>query len=172
MKRALLVIALLFVATPAFAQAPAHSGFTVFANLGVGFQNDTFYEETATGLAGLNFGAGWFVTERMAVMGRFSGTVATFEAPDPDLSQASGVWAGTIQYWINRWASVEVGGGYGTWRDENSVKDNGFGLVIGFHASVFQKGAHHIRAGFEYAPVFTDSAVHNMGVVVGYQYAK
>ena len=53
MKRALLAfVLLLFVASPAFAQT--HSGFTVFANLGVGFQNDTDYQETAPGVGGLN----------------------------------------------------------------------------------------------------------------------
>ena len=32
-------------------------GFTVFGNLGLGLQHDTYYEETAVGLAGSNFGS-------------------------------------------------------------------------------------------------------------------
>ena len=169
MKRALLVLAmLLFVATPAFAQ---HSGFTALANIGVGFQNDSFYDETATGLGGLNVGAGWFLTDRMAVLGRISGTRVNFDASG-GAWQSSTVYGGTIQFWLNNWASIEGGAGLGRWSDEFEDSDNGFGLIIGFHASVFKKGAHHIRAGVEYAPVFTDVKVHNIGVVVGYQYAK
>ena len=169
MKRALLIVSMLLVATPAFAQA--HRGFTVLANVGVGFQTDTFYDETATGVAGVNFGAGAFVTDRIAVLGRFSGTSATFDASG-GARQMSGVWGGTVQFWMNNWASVEFGGGYGRWSDEFNDSEDGFGLITAFHASVFQRGSHHIRAGVEYTPVFTEVNVHNLGVVVGYQYAK
>jgi hypothetical protein len=172
MKRVVLIVALLLaVASPAFAQAPARSGFTVFANLGVGFQNDEVYDETATGIGGLNFGAGWFLTDSMAVIGRFSGTAAEFDASG--LTQRSGVWAGGIQYWLNNWASVDAAVGYGSWSDEIDRSDSGFGLIFGFHASVFQRGRHHVRAGVEWAPVFIDSGnVQNIGVVVGYQFVK
>ena len=170
MKRVLLVFAvLLFVASPAFAQAPAHSGFTALANVGVGFQHDTFYDETPVGLA-VSFGAGVFVTDRIAVLGRYSGTSAHFDGPD--LTQMSGVWGGTIQCWLNNWASIEVGGGYGRWSDEFDDSDGGFGLILAFQATVWQRGQHHIRAGVEYTPVFTDAKVHNIGVVAGYQYAR
>ena len=166
MKRVLLVTALLLaVASPAAAQIK----FTALANLGVGFQNDGFYEETATGLAGLNFGAGVFLTPDLAVLGRFSGTSVTF---DNDVRQRSGVWGGTVQYWLNNWASIEAGAGYGYWRDEFDADDSGFGLIVGFGATVFQRGPHHVRAGFEYAPVFTEFKVHNMGLTIGYQYGR
>jgi hypothetical protein len=171
MKRIVLAVAvLLAVASPAFAQAPARSGFTVLANLGVGFQNDEFYDETATGLAGLNFGAGWFLTDNVAVLGRFSGTSATFDASNA--GQRSGVFGGGIQYWLNNWASIDVAAGYGYWSDDFDDSDGGFGLIVGFNATVFQRGRHHIRAGVEWAPVFTDYKVQNIGVTVGYQFVK
>ena len=171
MKRFALAVALLFVvASPAAAQSPDFSRFTAFANLGVGFQNDAFYEQTANGLAGLNFGAGFFLTPNLAVLGRVSGTIVTFD--DFGVTQSSSVWGRSIQYWLNNWASIEAGAGYGTWSDEFDDSDGGFCLILGFHASVFQRGRHHVRAGFEYAPVFTDFKVHNMGVVVGYQYGR
>ena len=173
MKRAVLVAAvmLLFVASPAFAQ---RSGFTVLANVGVGFQNDEFYKETAIGV-GLNFGAGVFLTEHIAVLGRFSGTSATFDVSG--VRQASGVWGATVQFWVNNWASIEGGAGYGRWSDAFNDSDDGFGLIVAFQASVFRRGSHHIRAGFEYAPLAPSAKsaytmIHNMAVVVGYQYAR
>ena len=172
MKRAALVVfMLLVVASPAFAQAPARHGFTVLANVGVGFQNDEFYQETATGLGGVNFGAGVFVTDNIAILGRFSGTVARFDAGG-NIRQTSTVYGGTVQFWLNNWASIEAGAGYGLWMDEFDDSDGGFGLIFAFHASVFQRGSHHIRAGVEYAPVFTDTNVHNIGIVAGYQFVK
>jgi len=172
MKRAALVVAmLLVVASPAFAQAPARSGFTVFANLGVGFQTAVTYDETGIGLAGLNFGAGWFLTDKVAVLGRYSGTYVALDALEGE-NQTSGVWAGSIQYWLNKWASIEGGVGYGRWSNKFDGDDDGVGLIIGFGATVFQRGRHHVRAGFEYAPVFTDDRVHNMGVTIGYQFVR
>ena len=167
MKRVLLIAALLLaVASPAAAQIK----FTALANLGVGFQNDEFYGETANGLAGLNFGAGVFLTPDLAVLGRFSGTRVTFDTVN--IEQSSGVFGGTVQYWLNNWASIEAGVGYGRWKDEFDDSDGGFGLILGFGATVFQRGPHHVRAGFEYAPVFTDFKVHNMGLTIGYQYGR
>ena len=164
-------VMLLFVTSPAFAQAPARSGFTVLANFGVGFQHDEAYEQTSTGLGGLNFGAGWFVTDKLAVLGRFSGTGATFDAVG-EVRQLSGVWGGTIQYWLNNWASVEAGAGLGVWSDDADDSDSGFGLIIGFNATVFQKGRHHVRAGVEWASVFTDFKVQNVSATIGYQFVK
>jgi Outer membrane protein beta-barrel domain len=172
MKRIVLAVAvLLAVASPAFAQAPARTGFTVLANLGVGFQNDDFYEETATGLAGLNFGAGWFLTDNVAVLGRISGTRATFDTFD--VTQTSAVYGGSIQYWLNNWASIEGGVGLGRWSDSDGLSENGWGLIVAFNATVFQRGRHHVRAGVEWAPVFTDTSnIQNIGVTVGYQFVK
>ena len=96
MKRiVVLLTAVLMWSVPAFAQIERHGvahlkfspeghgpqaatqrtrgGFTVLLNLGIGVQNDSGLD-AATGLAGLNLGIGGFVNEKMAVLGRFSGT--------------------------------------------------------------------------------------------------
>lgn len=172
MKRIALVIALLIViaASPAFAQAPAHSGFTGLVNVGVGFQHDEALGNGA-GVGGVNFGLGGFITKRIALLARFSGTDVDFGS-GPTLSQTSGIFAGTLQCWLNRWASIEGGAGFGSWTAEGGASEAGLGLLIAFHASVFQKGRHHVRLGVEYVPVFTDTSVHNVGIVVGYQYVR
>lgn len=192
MKRVVLAWALLLVAaSPAFAQTPqdngsaaplpvsftpapaqggaGHRGFTVLANIGAGMQHDDYYAQTKFGLGGVNFGAGWFFNDRMAVLFRASGTVVNFD--DFGVTQTSGVYGGTVQFWLNKWASVEAGAGVGMWRDDFG-SDTGFGLIVAFEASVWQKGSHHIRASAEYAPVFVDPAIHNVSFNVGYQYAK
>src|SRR5580765_1805274 len=117
MKRLLLgLTAWLVCSTPAFAQvAPAAAqerhGFTVLANLGVGFQKDPYHADSASGLAGLNVGAGLFVTNRIAILGRFSGTNVDFGYA----KQVSGVLGGTVQFWVTDRFIVEGGGGYGYW---------------------------------------------------------
>ena len=59
-----------------------HHGFTVFANIGAGLQHDGFYQQTAGGLAGANLGIGAFISDRVAVLFRISGTRATFDDPN------------------------------------------------------------------------------------------
>ena len=79
------------------AAAGEKPGFTVFGNLGLGLQHDTYYEETAVGLAGSNFGVGMFVTNRLAVLGRLSFTIAQFDDFLTPTSQVSGVLGGSVQ---------------------------------------------------------------------------
>jgi len=192
MKRFVLgLTALLACSTPAFAQvapntigaaawrttsfnAPAAPtgahGFTVLANLGVGFQQDQDLEDSATGLAGLNVGAGVFVNNRIAILGRFSGTNVDYGYA----TQVSGVLGGTVQFWVTDRFIVEGGGGFGYWSfDSGTVSENGFGLIVGANFVVWSRGSHCLLAGFEYAPVFTDTdTVHNVGITFGYQFRK
>ena len=193
MKRLVLSIVLLLTAAPvAMAQnlsaspAPApeklgmsfapraaasHHGFTVFINIGAGVQKDEFYGETSTGLAGLNFGVGWYVADNVAVLFRGSGTRGSFQ--DGDVDQVSGVFGGTIQFWLNQRFAIEGGAGLGRWSDNFGDSDTGFGIIAGVTAVLVQRGSHHITAGAEYAPVFTtDGTVHNIGFVVGYLFAR
>ena len=74
MKRSLvfLVVIMLLAGDRAFAQD--RGGFTALVDLGVGIQNDTSIEETAVGLAGINFGVGGFMTPDLAIMFRLAGT--------------------------------------------------------------------------------------------------
>lgn len=192
MKRAVFsLVALLAFAAPVRAQVPSNAnsapsgsvnfgraaqpagpgahGFTVMANMGVGFEHDFFYGGAA-GLAGPNFGIGRFITPRIAILGRFSGTAVEFD--EAGFSQTSWVVGGTVQYWLTSRCAVEAGGGLGSWADEFGGSDAGGGLMFGVSYVVWEKGAHHIVAGAEYAPVLTDGKVHNVGITVGYQFFK
>ena len=55
---------------PAAAQSD-RSGFTLMVDMGLGIQSDTALEESAVGLAGLNLGLGGWVTDKVAILGRF-----------------------------------------------------------------------------------------------------
>ena len=190
MKRAVFsLIVLMAFAAPAYAQngnaAPSRSlsfgnvlapaaasnarGFTVMANIGVGFEHDFFYGGAA-GLAGLNFGIGGFITPKIALLFRWSRTVVQFS--DPGISQGSAVVGATLQYWLNSRLAVEAGGGLGSWYDETGASDASGGLILGVSYIVWEHGAHHLVAGAEYAPVFTDGKVHNVGITFGYQFVR
>lgn len=154
--------------TPAQAAVERH-GFTILVNLGVGIQHDMSFEETAVGLGGANFGIGAFVNNKLAILGRFSGTNVNY-----DLSgqQVSGVFGGTVQYWLSDLFHIEAGGGMGFWNwDFDS--EVGTGLILGAGVTVFDRGHHNLQVGAEYAPVFTDSAnIHNFCITFGYQFHK
>lgn len=156
---------LLLAVTAGTASAqPDRGGFTFLVNMGVGVQSDSAVEETAVGLGGLNVGAGGFVTPRLAILGRVSGTFVSYDLFD----QSSAVIGPTIQFWPNNRLSVEAGAGVGSWRAED-VTERGLGLILGMGVSVFQRGKHNLAVGIEYAPVFTDDPVHNFGFTFGYQ---
>lgn len=149
------------------------NGFTVFANIGFGIQMDQGLDETGTGLAGINVGVGWFLTNNVAALFRVSSTNVTFDFEDgSELQQTSGVIGGSLQFWLTDRFTVEAGAGVGYWSaDGFSQRD--FGLILGAGAVVFKRGGHNIIAGAEYAPAFTDAGtVHNIGFTVGYQYHR
>src|SRR5687768_3032763 len=112
----------------AFAQD--RGGFTALVDLGLGVQNDSAIEETAVGLAGLNFGVGAFLTENLAVMFRISGTNVGYDL-GVDYGQVSGVAAPTVQFWQSDKFNVEAGAGLGYWRGDNDDASRGFGLILG-----------------------------------------
>ena len=195
MKRGVvLLIAVLMWAVPVFAQiklpgVPANlkfspeghdaqgatprtrGGFTVLVNLGIGVQTDTGLDESATGLAGANLGIGGFVTEKLAVLGRISGTNVFYDLGGfGEIQQVSGVAGATLQYWATDRLVIEGGGGVGFWTAEGESQ-RGFGLIVGASGVVFNRGKHNLLVGVEYAPAFTDSGtVHNLGVTFGYQF--
>lgn len=147
---------------------PAHpdrSGFTILLELGAGVQRDDYYAETAGGLAGLNVGLGAFLTRDLALMFRFSGTTASY-AP---YSQVSGVAGPMVQYWLSDRVNLRAGGGVGFWSSEDD-NETAFGLMLGVGVTVFNRGKHNLQIGFDYAPVFTDSRIHNIGFTFGYQF--
>ena len=152
----------------AAAQSPDRGGFTFLVNLGAGIQSDSALEETKTGLAGLNVGVGGFFTPNLAIMGRFSGTSATYDTVSGEFSQRSGVVGPSLQYWANDKLYVEGGVGLGWWSVEDD-SDRGLGLILGAGYTVWNRGKHNLQVGVEYAPAFTDTAVHNFGITFGYQ---
>lgn len=170
----LCLVSLLVTERQALAQNEANrGGFTILVNLGVGIQNDSFLEETSTGVAGLNLGIGGFLTRDLALMGRFSGTTAVFDefvGFFGEFTQVSGVMGATLQYWPSDRFYVEAGPGVGVWSAESS-SDQGFGLITGAGVTIFNRGKHNLQVGFEYAPAFTDpGTVHNIGITFGYQF--
>jgi hypothetical protein len=167
--------ALLICSAPAFAQvaptaAQGRHGFTVLANLGVGFQHDPYLADSASGLAGPNVGAGVFVTNRIAILGRFSGTNADFGYA----RQVAGVLGGTVQFWVTDRFIVEGGGGFGYWSFNHAeFREEGYGLIVGANFVAWSRGSHCLLAGFEYAPTFTETdTVHSIGITFGYQLRK
>ena len=154
----------------AAAQAsPDRGGFTFLIDLGAGLQRDTGLEKSAVGLAGLNLGIGAFATPDLAILARFSGTNASYEAPFGDFKQVSGVLAPTLQYWASDKVNLEGGVGVGVWNAEGE-SDRGLGLILGVGFTVFNRGKHNLQLGLEYAPAFTEpGTVHNFGITFGYQ---
>jgi hypothetical protein len=156
-------------APPVARQEPTRSGFTALVTLGLGVQRDDFYEETVTGLAGVNLGLGGFVTDQIAILGRFTGTRGDYGF----VQQTSGVIGATAQIWLNSRVAVEGGAGLGFWSDDDEDSDVGFGLIVGALASIISRGSHNLVGGIEYAPAFTSAGtVHNIGFVVGYQFIR
>jgi len=151
----------------------ARSGFTVLVNLGLGIQSDSGLESTAVGLAGVNFGVGVFLKNDLAILFRFSGTNVTHESDFfGTLSQVSGVFGGTVQFWPADRFAIEAGGGMGFWSAEGE-RENSFGLILSGAGVVFRRGGHNLLVGGEYAPAFTESGtVHNLGITFGYQFHK
>jgi hypothetical protein len=185
MRRAaccLAAILLWLVAAPAAAQTTAavktnppqattqraRGGFTVLVNLGAGFQHDEFLNDTASGVGGINFGIGGFVNEKIAILGRFSGTDVDFGYA----SQTSGMAGGSIQYWVTDRFTIEAGLGSGFWSDSVEI-ERGLAIIAAAGVIVFHKGHHNLSAGGEYTPVFAPSGtVHNFAITFGYQYHR
>ena len=151
--------------------APERGGFTILANVGVGIQRDGALEESAVGLGGINLGVGGFLTDKLALLFRFSGTNVSYDfGVLGELDQVSGVAGPTVQYWLSDRFNVEAGAGMGFWPIDGA-DEPGLGLALGFGATIFNRGRHNLQIGFEYAPAFTDpSAVHNLGITFGYQF--
>jgi hypothetical protein len=150
-------------AQPVYAEAD-RGGFTLLVDLGVGIQKDNGVGDSAAGLAGLNVGAGAFLTRNLGLMFRFTGTNVSYDR----YSQVSGVVGPMVQYWLSDRINVRAGGGLGFWSSDD-LSDKGFGLMIGAGVTVFNRGKHNLQVGFEYAPAFTDGKVHNFGFTFGYQ---
>lgn len=155
-------------ATQLYAQD--RGGFTFLVDIGAGVQNDTAIDESAAGLAGLNFGIGGFLNQNLALLFRIAGTNVSYELSGGDYGQTSGVIGTSLQYWLTDRFNVEAGAGVGFWNG-HSEGDEGLGLLLGAAFSVFNRGKHNVQVGAQYVPAFTSpGAVHNFGFTVGYQF--
>lgn len=156
------------VGTAAAQTSPDRGGFTFLVNLGAGIQSDAALEETKVGIAGINFGVGGFFKPNLAILARLSGTSASYDTAFGEISQTSGVFGPSVQYWTSDKVYVEGGVGFGYWNIEDG-NDRGLGLILGAGYTVWNRGKHNLQVGVEYAPVFTDTKVHNFGFTFGYQ---
>ena len=166
---ALFVVAMILGGGRGFAQD--RGGFTALVDIGVGVQNDAAIEETAVGLAGLNFGVGGFLTRDLALMFRLSSTNVRYDlAASGDYRQVSGVGGPALQWWLSDKVNVEAGAGFGFWSANTGEDNRGFGLILGAGFTLLDRGKHHLQVGVQYAPAFTDpGTVHNVGFTFGYQ---
>jgi len=148
------------------AQSPLdRGGFTLMLDLGLGIQHDEAIGTTESGLAGLNLGIGGFLTDRLALLLRASGTNVSYGP----VRQVSGTAAPALQYWVDDRLSLTGGVGLGLWSIED-VNESGLGLVLGVDYAIWQSGRHGLFVGLDYAPAFTDpETVHNLGILFGWQ---
>ena len=175
----------------AFAIAPgAHAqdrgGFTLLATVGYGFQsgdvtndwdaqNGISESNHRMGLAGLNLGAGAFISHNNALMLRLSRTKT-----DANYADAFGhgatreVPAGTLtldlQHWLgDRW-NFEIGAGLG-FLDvaENDAPGLGFFGALGY--SFLLRGSHSFQIGVENAFYHDEvSDINSLGICLGIQF--
>jgi len=140
-------------------------GFSMILSVGLGYQNDGSLPEAETGLAGLNLGLGGFVTDRVTIMFRVSGTNVDYGL----YRQTSGFGGVGVGYWINPHFNVEGGLGLGFWGIDDS-SDSGTGLLLAAKYSFYTKGKHSLGVGIEYAPAFVEpETIHNVGLVFAWQ---
>lgn len=154
-------------------QGPNRIGFTLLLNMGVGWQTNEFADETATGLGGLNLGIGGFVSPKLAIMFRFSGTNVTYSNVGPnsvDINGISGTGGPVVQFWLNDYVNFEAGGGLGIANTDPGTDESGFGLILGVGLSFFHRGKNSLQVGVECSPVFVnDTTVNNMCIAFGWQ---
>jgi hypothetical protein len=154
----------------ALAQDHNRGGFTFLINAGYAVQHDSASRRSGDGQAGVNLGIGGFLTRDLALMVRVSGTSVRSTANAlGELNQASGVLAGTLQYWVSDRVAIEAGAGLGF--VEDLYQADSPGLIVGITATIFNRGKHSLQAGVEYAPAFRQSrTISNVGFTIGYQF--
>ena len=51
----------------------------------------------------------------------------------------------------------------GFWSVEELGSESGFGVILGTGVTIFNSGKHNLQLGVEFAPMFTDPTIHNIG---------
>lgn len=151
---------------------PKREGFTLLLTLGLGYQTDPEAERDAIGLNGLNLGLGGFITEKVALFFRVSGTNVPIKQGRIEDTMISAVGVFDVQYWANNRFNFEGGIGYGVLDRANPEVEFGVGILLSAGYALSQKlGKHNFQIGVEYAPVFLEvRVVHNLGLNFGYQF--
>ncbi len=152
-------------APPRYRESP---GFTFEAGLGFGsFRgNSTIFPRGARmSLAGLDLGAGWFVTRRLAITARIAGVHHRTQG-----DTLSTTFVGpSAQLWLAPYAWVGAGAGLGV------VFDVGHELGVALDARaglVFNPGAaHSVNVSIEFSPAFAyDTVFTGLSLLAGYQF--
>ena len=175
-------------ATPSIeAPSTARRGFTFEANVGVGYvhiNTSSSTENTPAALAGLDLGAGSWLTPKLALTLRLTGVRATVAGDSVDYSNQ--IFIGpTLQYWLasNFW----IGGGVGFASFRNGsgfcsgdCGSNGLGLDARVGYSVIggdSHGNHSLNVSLELNPGFYgqnggngSGSATGVGLLIGYQY--
>lgn len=147
---------------------PNRKGFTLLLSAGLGFQSDDALEESTLGIGGLNAGIGGFLSPRLGLLFRVSGTTVNYDYDEFDYTQTSGVGGIALQYWLSDRFNVEGGPAVGFWTSDLG-DDEGFGLLVAAGYSVFQSTKTSLQLGVEWAPAFTEGNVQNLSFNLGFQ---
>ena len=169
-----------FAASPDEQRDPPRVGTTGILNAGVGWQDNSFIDDSGAGPY-FSIGIGGFIQPKWALMLRGSINIATLtRGPGDDFSSEGGFAGISGQWWINDRATLEGGMGLGyirtgetRTRDESFENvadfDGGFALLLAAGYSLFHGTKHSLRAGLEYTPIFVEGSHHILSFVIGYQ---
>jgi hypothetical protein len=156
------------------------SGFTAELGLGAGMtmiSPEMGDSENKAGLSGLTLGLGAFVTDRIAVLGRVSGTTFNQDVLGDDHMFVNSLLLVGGQYWVNDAFTVTAGAGLGVFGPspfdslDGVDNQNGLALSAGAGYSFLVSGQHALRAALEVMPAFYDGAtVVGSGLRIEWQY--
>lgn len=157
------------------------SGFTLELGLGAGLtmvSPEMGESENKMGLSGLTLGLGAFVTDRVAVLARATGTSFQQDVLGEGHTFINSVLLVGGQYWVNDQLTVTAGAGLGILgpspfeSDLDAVEDQkGFAVSAGAGYSFLLSGQHALRAALEVIPGFYDGAtVVGTGLRLEWQY--
>jgi len=162
--------------------ASFRKGITGELNLGVGFiwaRNEGQDSDTEVALAGLSFGIGGWLNERMALTARGAG--ATY-SPADGVRFTTAFFGPSLQYWTDDhfWIGGGAGLGIAVVSIENANvqpdPETGFGLDLRAGYTFTTGSANTFNVSLEYNPTFFDVEgqgsiqINSFGILLGYQH--
>ena len=157
---------------PSAPEGPDRSGFTLLLTMGVGFQKMDSHLDWKTGLGGLNLGIGGFVSPKVAVMFRFSGTKVRYGSNDNFYREGdvvSGVFGPAVQYWASDSFNFEGGLGAGAISFEHGGSSRAVGAILAAGWSFYHKKKSSLQLGVEYSYVGSSGGAQNFIIAFGWQ---